>query len=470
MKKLLLILLALACLASPSLQAAKKEKKSKAKTSQQQGQQFLFQSGDRVCFIGNSITHAGYWSPIMLYYVTRFPDAEMSFFNLGLGGDRVDGLLRRLQTDLLSHKPTVSVVMIGMNDMRPNIFNMKDGEAKTNDMNKMIQSYENNAVILYDSLKAHSRQLILLTPSIFDQTQVNDKAPNAVGKNDALRDLGEFMKKTAPKYDGIVVDAWKATQDVTLAMQAADPTVSVLNGDRVHPGPMGCQVMSYQFLKDTKAPAYVSSVDINAKKQKIEDLINCEVKDLKADVQGVSFSMKAASLPVAVIGKYADALKYVPFTDDFNKEIVRVRGLEEGNYKLSIGGTEVGTYSAKELEEGVNLSTNDKTPQYRQAVTIANLVEKYRKNYQDFRQIVHGEFFRFDPKFTQFDNLEACLAEANRVLAMRSDKNDRISLAIKRYISYKPNEAKMRDAVFNTAKEIYTKNKPAEYVYTLVKQ
>jgi hypothetical protein len=39
-----------------------------------------FTDGDKVCFIGNSITHGGkYHSLIYLYYLTRFPEKEIKF-------------------------------------------------------------------------------------------------------------------------------------------------------------------------------------------------------------------------------------------------------------------------------------------------------------------------------------------------------------------------------------------------------
>ena len=48
-----------------------------------------FQAGDRVAFIGDSITHGGhYHSYIWLYYMTRFPNMPLFFLNCGLGGDK----------------------------------------------------------------------------------------------------------------------------------------------------------------------------------------------------------------------------------------------------------------------------------------------------------------------------------------------------------------------------------------------
>ena len=49
-----------------------------------------FQRGDRVVFLGNSITEGGhYHSYIWLYYMTHFPNLPLRMYNGGIGGDCV---------------------------------------------------------------------------------------------------------------------------------------------------------------------------------------------------------------------------------------------------------------------------------------------------------------------------------------------------------------------------------------------
>jgi endoglucanase len=41
----------------------------------------LFKNGERVCFVGNSITNNGeFHHNILLYYITRFPEKEVTSF------------------------------------------------------------------------------------------------------------------------------------------------------------------------------------------------------------------------------------------------------------------------------------------------------------------------------------------------------------------------------------------------------
>ena len=54
-----------------------------------------FQKGDRVTFVGNSITDGGhYHSYIWLYYMTHFPGMRLWMANCGVGGDTAKEILR----------------------------------------------------------------------------------------------------------------------------------------------------------------------------------------------------------------------------------------------------------------------------------------------------------------------------------------------------------------------------------------
>ena len=76
-----------------------------------------FKKNDRVVFLGNSITEAGYsHSYIWLYYMTRFPNMPITVIGAGVGGDRAEEMYKRLDGDVFDKKPTVLVTTFGMND------------------------------------------------------------------------------------------------------------------------------------------------------------------------------------------------------------------------------------------------------------------------------------------------------------------------------------------------------------------
>ena len=87
----------------------------------------LFKDGERVCFIGDSITHgdydrSDYHEFIYLYYLTRFPDRKITIFDRGISGDTSWGTVRRYDQDIAPCKATVSTIMLGMNDVNRGLY------------------------------------------------------------------------------------------------------------------------------------------------------------------------------------------------------------------------------------------------------------------------------------------------------------------------------------------------------------
>ena len=88
-----------------------------------------FKEGERVVFLGNSITDGGhYHSFIWLYYMTRFPNTNLRIMNAGIGGNTVLDMYKRLDGDVLSKNPTTLVVTFGMNDSGYLEYNGDDGD------------------------------------------------------------------------------------------------------------------------------------------------------------------------------------------------------------------------------------------------------------------------------------------------------------------------------------------------------
>src|SRR5437667_2305885 len=89
-----------------------------------QTKDFFFKSGDRVLFLGDSITEQyQYSTDIELYLTTRFPAGNFTFLNAGIGGDTANGGAGRFQNHVLAEKPTAVTINFGMNDGGYGAFN-----------------------------------------------------------------------------------------------------------------------------------------------------------------------------------------------------------------------------------------------------------------------------------------------------------------------------------------------------------
>jgi len=77
-----------------------------------------FKDGDRVAFVGDSVTHQGrYTSCLRLYYYTRFPSADIRLWNFGVGGAWMSELEDVAHNDVSEFGPTHVSVLAGMNDV-----------------------------------------------------------------------------------------------------------------------------------------------------------------------------------------------------------------------------------------------------------------------------------------------------------------------------------------------------------------
>ena len=88
---------------------------------------FLFESGDKVLFIGDSITdcgrrdaHAplghGYVRKITELITAKYPEHRITYVNKGISGDIVEGLEIRWDLDVIDEKPEWLSVKIGINN------------------------------------------------------------------------------------------------------------------------------------------------------------------------------------------------------------------------------------------------------------------------------------------------------------------------------------------------------------------
>jgi hypothetical protein len=150
--------------------------------------------------------------------------------------------------------------------------------------------------------------------------------------------------------------------------------------------------MAYLTLKALDAPSDVARVTVDARRGIVTEDYRCGIGEVNVMADGVEFEYMAEALPFPVDAAAQPALDWVPFTDELNREIMRVTHLPAGQYRLSIDGEAVRDFSAAELASGVNLATEASTPQYRQAQEVLDLYKKlYRAPVSKLRAIAFVE-------------------------------------------------------------------------------
>lgn len=405
-------------------------------------QSSFFKKGDRVCFVGNSITNNGeFYHNIFLYYVTRFPNQDLSFFNCGISGDVAGGILKRFDNDILVHHPTHVVMMIGMNDVNRGLY----GARPTIDPDtllkreKVLETYKKNVDSIVRLFLQKGIKVILQNPTIYDQTAVL-QSTNNFGVNDALKKCATFIEELSQKYHLISVDYWTILQNINTSIQKIDSNATIIGKDRVHPASPGHLIMSYQFLKTTNASKYVSEIFLKANKKKSNKASkNCVIKDFYQSDEQTNFSVRENALPFPTVEAQLQALDLVPFVQDFNLEQLKVEKLEVGNYSLFIDSTSIDTLSDLQLKNGINLAIYPNTPQYKQALEVRSILNDLWKVEADLRTIAYVEF-KFLQQFDKREDMAAVKIYLDDLYAKKLAPTGYYKIQFDKYILVKPKE------------------------------
>ena len=434
----------------------------------------VFTDGDKVCFVGNSITNnSQFYNFVNLYYATRYPDRKVVFINCGISGDVTQGILNRMEKDILVHKPTWSVLMIGMNDVNRGLYaKSRENEAGIEEKKQAaLDLYQKNMEIIVPKLLENGRKLILQKPTIYDQT--GDLATeNQFGVNDALKKCADMTQALADKYHLPVVDYWTILSEVNKSVQQKDRTKTIIGPDRVHPAAPGHLIMAYEFLKSTGAAEYVSKMLI---KKDLNDSnagsINCVIKDFSRKKESIQFSVKEGSLPFPVAPDAEPALSLVDFTDKFNKEILQIENIAAGNYQLLIDDVAVGTFPAKNLGEGINLALIKNTPQYQQAIKIMDLYSDYRQTQSKYRNIVTMEIHHLPDslKTASHEIKETFFAKRLEEKYKTSPQYNYYKGQFASYLSNKLKQEEIEKALPRLIETVYQTNKPVFHTFKLLK-
>ena len=338
----------------------------------------IFRDQDKVCWVGDSITASGlYHSYIYLYYSTRFPSLHLSFVNCGISGDNASGMMGRLDKDVYANHPTIVTLSAGMNDVNRGLYSQTNAPTNAPVLQKQaIESYKKNIEKLADSFANHQLRQIYFTPTIYDE-DVESTVESLRGVNGALRECSDFVLQFAKSRNMPAIDFWHPMDELNRKMQKSDPKFTLTSKDRVHPGPAGHLLMAYLFLDQTGAPQDVWRLSIDAKSAKVLSQTNCEATALTLNPKGFTFTNRELALPFPCIADAKDVFSWVPFDERLNQQTFQISHLDEGNYSLQINQAEVGQYSATELEKGINLAINPKTPQSAQSQKIAALCQEH---------------------------------------------------------------------------------------------
>ena len=331
--------------------------------------EFFIRNGDRVVFLGDSITEQRlYTTYIEAYALTRYPEWKLWFRNVGWGGDTAwlrqrahpnesqlfaadetvqqkmieSAVGRGLERDVLPLKPTAVTVKFGMNDHAYQAFR-----------EDIFKAYVRSQTQIAKVLHSKGARVAFLTPQPIEEKRPD---PDKDVKNESLRKFCDGLKEVAAKTDSTFVDQFDPYMAIMMHERQDNPKAAIGGGDAVHPGPPGHTLMAWAVLKGLGASPLVSRVEIDADAKKVSAAEGCRIAHLKVADGVVSFERSDDALPMPIDSKAEPALKLAPVLDDLSLYELRVTGLPAGQYELIVDGDTACKVTGEELGKGCNLT------------------------------------------------------------------------------------------------------------------
>lgn len=331
--------------------------------------------GDTVVFLGDSITHQClYTQYVEDYFYTRFPKLNVGFHNAGVGGARARDALERFDRDVAAYKPKYVTVLLGMND----------GTYIPYD-DKTFQTYKADMTELLGRIRGIGATPILMTPTMFDSRAMRMKsganleaiAPRLELYNSTLAYYGAWLREVAVETGAGFVDMYSPLNNLTLQARKEDPKFTMIK-DAVHPDAPGQLVMGFAILEDLSFPRPVSNIRVTLAADKSAKVAGPggKASNVQATGGSIEFTWEAESLPWVLPPETAVGAKLLRSGHRMSREALEVHGLASGKYELTIDGAAVGTFASDRLAAHIELQENAKTPQYQQALQVAELNKK----------------------------------------------------------------------------------------------
>lgn len=307
---------------------------------------FALRDGDTVVFLGDSITAARTYGKIVENYtLLRYPGRHVRFINSGWGGDTAAGGLKRLDRDVFAHGATVLIVAYGVNDI--------GWGTKADEEHRQIYLEAVRGIV--EACKPRHVRVFLCSAAAtaedpdtaeagFLQKMCDDGMALAREMGEGAIDVQRTMRAIQRK----VRSAAESTKD-----PKDRPTLHAPDG--IHLNDLGQLAMAFAILKGLGASPEVSAATIDLHDSQNPLAEGCTVTNVHAAANHVEFDRLDEGLPVnfGVFG--ALQFRFVPVPDELNRYMLTVKNLPDGPYTLHADDRPLGTFTAKQLAEGVNI-------------------------------------------------------------------------------------------------------------------
>lgn len=206
-------------------------------------------SGEKIAFLGDSITQQGWGNPagyvrlVIAGLAANGVQAEP--VPAGIGGHKSDQMLARLDKDVLSKKPQWMTLSCGVNDVwhGPRGVPLDDAMAKNGTYDDKVATrgtYKKNITAIIDQAQAAGVKPVMLTATVIQENLASKE-------NGLLAPYNDFLRQLAKDKNVPMADLYALFEDRIKAENK--PKAKVLTSDGVHMNTEGNKLMAIGVLK-----------------------------------------------------------------------------------------------------------------------------------------------------------------------------------------------------------------------------
>lgn len=197
--------------------------------------EILVKDGQKVAFMGDSITAGGWGSPggyvRLVVAGLEANGVKVTPIPAGIGGHKSDQMLARLKKDALDKQPNWMTLSCGVNDVWHGARGIP------------LDQYKTNITAILDQCAAAGTKVVVLTATVIGEELDNDNNKKLAPYNEFLRNLAKERKAPLADLYGMFESAIKATPNTT------GKPGRLLTSDGVHMAPAGDQLMARGVLQ-----------------------------------------------------------------------------------------------------------------------------------------------------------------------------------------------------------------------------
>jgi lysophospholipase L1-like esterase len=222
-------------------------------TSAQDSALSMIPENTTILFLGDSITQAGvrpngYVTLFKNHLTENYGDKNIKVIGAGISGNRVPDLQKRLTKDVLSKKPDLVFIYIGIND----VWHSQSGRGTS------PGEFEEGLKEIIGKIQAQGGKVILCTPSM-----IGEKTDETNPLDSMLEDFSKISRRVAKETGSQLLDLRKNFVEYLKANNTKNVAKNILTSDGVHLNPAGNQFVAEQMLDGLKthvAHPHASSV------------------------------------------------------------------------------------------------------------------------------------------------------------------------------------------------------------------